>query len=67
MSKDILATLQNNWTAEVKLNNGQIISIWHTAFHSCKDSIEEVLSVSSDYPRVIKCKIGNYNITTTFI
>lgn len=47
-------TLENSWTAIVKLNNGQVVTIWHTAWFSCKDIIKEVLSISSDYPRVEK-------------
>lgn len=42
--------LQHNWTAEVVLNNGQQITIWWTAWSMTKDSIKDVLSVSSDYP-----------------
>jgi len=50
--KDIkLNELENSWSAEVKLNNNQIISIWWTAYYGMKDSIQEIISVSSDYPR----------------
>ena len=38
--KDInLNELENMWTAEVRLNNNQIISIWWTAYYGMKNSI----------------------------
>jgi hypothetical protein len=46
-----LQLLEHSWTAEVLLKNGKQISIWYTAWHSSKDSIEKILSVSSDYPK----------------
>lgn len=46
------AMMDNSWTAVVKLNNGQVITIWHTAWPSTKHVIREILSISSDYPRV---------------
>lgn len=51
MSIDQLLNLEYAWTAEVKLDNDQIISIWWTALYSMRDSIKEVLSISSDYPK----------------
>lgn len=47
-----LNLLNHSWTAEVKLNNGQIITIWYTAWPMTKTIVQEVLSVSSDYPKV---------------
>jgi hypothetical protein len=44
-------TLLFNWTAEVKLNNNQIITIWYTAWPSTKNTVKEILSISSDYPK----------------
>lgn len=50
--KDLnIDTLENSWTAEVRLLNGVQISIWWTAWWSSKSTIGEVLSISSDYPR----------------
>jgi hypothetical protein len=46
--------LDSNWTAVVKLKNGVIETIWHTAWPSSKDSIQEVKAISSDYPRRAK-------------
>lgn len=46
-------TLQNSWTAEVELNNGQIITLWYTAWPMSKNTIKNVLAISSDYPRHI--------------
>ena len=55
--KDInLNELENMWTAEVRLNNNQIISIWWTAYYGMKNSITDIISISSDYPRA---KISN--------
>lgn len=54
LTKELINSLENNWTAEVKLNNGKIITIWHTAWPSSKNTISEILSISSDYPRVKK-------------
>jgi hypothetical protein len=44
-------TLQNSWTAIVRLENNQVITIWYTAWPSTKHVVKEVLSISSDYPR----------------
>ena len=46
-----LNLLEHSWTAEVVLNNGQQISIWYTAWPMTKNSVREVLSVYSDYPK----------------
>lgn len=46
-----LNLLKHRWTANVLLNNGKEISIWHTAWPMIKASVKEVLSVSSDYPK----------------
>jgi hypothetical protein len=43
-------TMKNSWTADVELNNGQVISIWYTAWHSCKNTVRNIISISSDYP-----------------
>ena len=51
MNTKMVAELQNSWTAEVRLNNGQITTIWYTAWPSTKDIVKDILSVSSDYPR----------------
>jgi hypothetical protein len=48
--------LEFSWSAEVKLKNGLIISIWYTCWDSIKHSIDEVVSISSDIP---KRKINN--------
>lgn len=45
------AELQYSWTAEVRLNNDLLITIWWTAWHSSNKSIKEIISISSDYPR----------------
>lgn len=44
-------TLQNSWTAKVELNNGQIITIWYTAWPMTKHTVKNVLAISSDYQR----------------
>lgn len=51
MNEINLNNLEYCWTAEVKLNNNTIISIWWTAYYGMKDSIKEVISISSDYPK----------------
>lgn len=51
MNTQTIAELQNSWTADVMLNNGKIITIWHTAWASIKHTVKEVVSISSDYPR----------------
>ena len=51
MSTDQLLNLEYSWTAKVRLNNNKIIFIWWTALYGIGDSIQEVLSVSSDYPK----------------
>lgn len=43
--------LKYSWTAIVKQNNGQIVTIWHTAWLSSKHIIKEIISISSDYPK----------------
>jgi hypothetical protein len=45
------ALLQYSWTADVRLKNDKIISIWHTAWHSTKNEIAEIVSISTDLPR----------------
>ena len=47
-------TLENSWTAEVRLKNDKIETIWHTCWPSIKHIVKEVLSISSDYPRFKK-------------
>jgi len=47
-------TLKYSWTAIVKLNNNKIITIWHTAWPSIKGIVNEILSISSDYPKHLK-------------
>ena len=54
-----LLELENSWTAEVKLKNDIIITIWWTAIYTSKDTIKEIISVSSDYPR-FKLSDSNY-------
>lgn len=51
MNTDQLLSLEHSWTASVRLDNDQIITIWWTALYSMRDSIQEVLSISSDYPK----------------
>lgn len=46
-------TLEYSWSAEVRLNGGQIISIWYTAWPQIRTN-SEILSISSDYPRFLK-------------
>lgn len=46
--------LENSWTAIVRQNNGQIVTIWHTAWPSMKHIVKEIISISSDYPRFKK-------------
>jgi hypothetical protein len=43
--------LKYSWSAVVRLNNGQECAIWYTAFHSMRNIIKEIISVSSDYPK----------------
>lgn len=45
------ATLKYSWTACVRLNNNRVVTIWHTAWPSIKESVKEILSISSDYPK----------------
>lgn len=54
MDFKFIESLEYNWTAKVRLNNGLIITIWHTAWYSTKHTIAQILSVSSDYPPVKK-------------
>lgn len=50
--KDLdVSKLDSMWTADVKLNNNHVISIWWTAWYGMQSSIKEVISISSDYPR----------------
>ena len=56
MSTININLLDHSWTAEVVLNNGQLISIWHTAWPMIKRDVKDVLSVSSDYPKHVKNK-----------
>jgi len=46
-----LNLLQYSWTAKVELKNGKIITIWYTAWHSIKDIVKNVISISSDLPK----------------
>lgn len=43
--------LEYSWTANVRLNNWQEISMWYTCWASAKDTVKEILSISSDLPR----------------
>jgi hypothetical protein len=49
-----LAKLDHNWMAVVKYKNGVVDTIWHTAWPSTKDTVAEVMAVSSDYPAIKK-------------
>jgi hypothetical protein len=49
-------TLKYSWTAIVELNNGKVITIWHTAWPSIKSIVKNIVCVSSDYPKNILCK-----------
>ena len=49
-----LNMLEYSWTAIVKLQNGKIITIWHTGWHSIKHIVSQIISVSSDYPKFYK-------------
>lgn len=54
MSSDTVTFIENlefSWAAVVRLNNGQVLSIWYTAWYSMKHTIDDVLSVASDYPK----------------
>jgi hypothetical protein len=55
MNIDQLLSLEYSWTASVRLNNDKIITIWWTALYGMRSSIQEVLSVSSDYPKYKLC------------
>jgi hypothetical protein len=46
-----LYNLEYSWTAEVLLNNNTLITIWWTALYGFKNSIKEVVSISSDLPK----------------
>lgn len=46
-----LNLLEYSWTADVILNNGHKITIWHTAWPMIKRTVKDVLSVASDYPK----------------
>lgn len=46
-----LNLLEHSWSAEVRLNGGQQISIWYTCWPSIKHIVKDVLSVSSDLPK----------------
>lgn len=48
-----LNSLEYSWTALVRLHNSKIVTIWHTAWPSIKQSVSEIISVSSDYPKYI--------------
>jgi hypothetical protein len=47
------ATLLHSWTADVKLHNDKVITIWWTAWPMTKSIVKEILSISSDYPKSI--------------
>ena len=46
-------TLEYSCGAEVELSGGQIISIWYTAWPQIRND-SKILSISSDYPRIVK-------------
>ena len=56
-----LNLLQHSWTADVLLNNGQQVTIWYTCWPSIRETVKEVVNVSSDYP---KHTLWLYNPTT---
>lgn len=51
MDREQLEQLEYSWSAEVRLDNNLVISIWYTAWPMLKSTIKEVLSISSDYPK----------------
>jgi hypothetical protein len=51
-----LENLDYQWTANVELKNGILCKIWWTALPSTKNTIDKIISISSDYP---KKGIGN--------
>lgn len=58
MNHSDIDKLEYSWTAKVSYNNGQVITIWHTAWPMSKRFIKEVLWIASDYPRyLIKTKL----------
>lgn len=50
ISIEYLSSLSHSWSANVRLKNEQVISIWYTCLPSIKHLLKEVISVSSDYP-----------------
>lgn len=51
MNVEFLKSLKHSWSALVILNNGQEMSIWYTALPMSQNTIQSVVSVSSDYPK----------------
>lgn len=47
--------LEYAWTAEVRLNGGQLIIIWYTCWPSIKRIVAEITWIASDYPKELVC------------
>lgn len=50
--EEFLDSLEYQWSGEVQLNNGLIISIWWTAWPQRRGKIHKVVNVYSDFPKV---------------
>lgn len=55
-----LNLLVHSWTAKVRLHNGKIITIWHTAWPMIKSIVSDIISVSSDYPKISLTRYTSY-------
>jgi hypothetical protein len=51
ISENFLDSLEYQWSADIELCNGIVISIWWTAWPPRRGKIKRVLSVSTDLPR----------------
>lgn len=47
----LIETFEYSWSAEIKLKNNQVLTIWYTCFPSIKDIISEIIWIASDIPK----------------
>lgn len=52
ITEEFVDSLENQWSGELELHNGQVINIWWTAWPPRRGKIKRVVNVYSDYPRV---------------
>lgn len=52
ISENFVSSLEYQWSGEIELHNGLIISIWWTAWPMRRGKIKRIVNIYSDLPKV---------------